>query len=410
MTSTAQTDERVAMDGGKRRPSKALLLLAVAMAATGGTIVWARTFVDLRHTELFMQDWFVYYAAGAAARAGKVALLFDGRAFTAFQYMLLRPWFVVPPSLHPWLYPPPFLLLLAPLSVLSFPVSYAVFQLASGAAALTALAWRQARRDFAWWSALLLLFFPATADEALAGQNALLTGALIIGGMRALATSPALAGTLLGAVTYKPQLFVMVPVALIARREWRALAFACISATLLCLISTLVFGPQSWWLWFEQVVHGGDPAQAQWYGQTFLTGYSFYVCAILGGLGPLGAKLVQGVAALAAAGAVWWSHRRTCTDDVRLGILLVATVMATPHLQAYDMLLLGAAAILFFVRSRDGIDGFELALFAGTWMLPLLRPSVTHAGIYVIPVVLTGLLVEGVRRTNAQPRPSGKPD
>lgn len=387
--------------GGHKKFSRTLLLLAIATALTGGTIIWVRVVIDLRHTELFMQDWFVNYAAGVASRAGEFALLFDGNAFTDFQYRLLRHWYSTPPSLLPWFYPPLFLLLLAPLSLLSFPLSYAVFQLVTGAAALGALGWRGLRRGFAWPSALLLLSFPATASGALAGQNALLSTALLVGGMRVLDASPAFAGALLGALAYKPQLFLMVPVALIARRAWRALAFTCASAALLVLLSASVFGLQSWWLWLDLIFRGSDPAKAQWYNETFLSGYSFYVCATDAGLVPLAAKLVQVAAALVAAGAVWWTQRRGSNEEAKLGVLLVATVMATPHLQMYDLMLPGAAAILFFVRARKGIDGLDLTLFASTWMLPLLRPNLVTAGIYAVPVVFAALLVNGLRLTRS---------
>lgn len=226
--------------------------------------------------------------------------------------------------------------------------------------------------------------------------------------MRLLDTCPALAGLLLGSLAYKPQLFCMVPVALAAKGAWRALGFTCASAVLLVLLSAAEFGPQAWWLWLDQVARGGDPAEAQWYGQTFLTGYSLYVCAILAGMAPLAAMLLQGAASLAAAAAAWWSHRRPCAEDARLAVLLIATVIATPHLQAYDMLLLGAASILLFVKSREGIGIFDLALFAGAWALPLLRPSLIPTAVYVIPVILTELLIEGVRRTNTLDTPRSR--
>jgi alpha-1,2-mannosyltransferase len=388
-----------AMSNLSMQVRRGLFLLGVTMAATTGVVLWGRVIIELTHTELFMQDWFVYYAAGAASRARDFSLLFDGNAFTDFQYALLKPWFVAPPTLHPWLYPPLFLLLLAPLTILSFPVSYAVFQLSTGAAALVALAWRGAQRGFSWWSALLLLAFPASCPEVLAGQNAFLSTALLIGGVRALDSQPALAGAMLGALAYKPQLFLMVPIVLVAKRAWRAFGFLCASTLLLVLISAVVFGPLSWWLWLDSVVRGGDPSQANWYNQTFLTGFSFYVCATLAGMAPLAAKLAQAAVSLAAALAVWFSYRRTAPEDIKLGVLLMATAIATPHLQPYDMLLVGAAAILFFVRSREGIGVYEFLLLSIAWMLPLLRPALIPAGMYIVPVLLAALLIYGVKRS-----------
>jgi hypothetical protein len=373
------------------------LLLLVSMAAGGGLTVWTLAFLDLRHTELFMQDWFVYYAAGIAARSGRLALMFDPRAFTDFQYGLLRSWYVAKPALHPWFYPPPFLLILAPLSLLSFPVSYVVFQLTTGAAALAALAWRGCGRG-----AFLLLPFPATCAEALAGQNALLSCSLLVGGMLQLDKRPALAGVLLGAVAYKPQLFLMVPVALVAARAWRPLAHTVAAAAMLALLSAVAFGPQVWWLWLDGIAHGANDAQTQWYDQTFLTGYSFYVCAVLAGMAPAAAQVVQAAASVAAAAAVWRSYRGERPAGAALGVLLVATVMATPHLQAYDLLLVGAAAVLFFIGGRQEIGPSEVVLFAAAWALPMLRPSLGPADVCLVPVIMAALLVAGMRRADQE--------
>ena len=59
----------------------------------------------------------------------------------------------------------------------------------------------------------------------LAGQNTFLSLALFYGGMRLVDRAPAIAGILLGLLAYKPQLFLLIPVALLAARRWRVLAW-----------------------------------------------------------------------------------------------------------------------------------------------------------------------------------------
>ena len=47
-------------------------------------------------------------------------------------------------------------------------------------------------------------------------------------------------------MTYKPHLGLLIPVALLAGRQWRAIAGAITSAGALLLASVLLFGPDIW--------------------------------------------------------------------------------------------------------------------------------------------------------------------
>lgn len=373
-----------------------LASLAIVLGGAAGILGWAGTILARNSISAFMQDWAVYFAAGSLARTGKVALLFDVQRFTDYQYASLGSWLVGPPTLHPWLYPPLYLLLLAPLSVLPFGVAYAAFLLATGAAAIAALAWRGGGHVMDWPRGLMLLVFPATIINTLTGQNALLSAALMIGGVRMLERAPAAAGIVLGLLAYKPQLFLLVPLALSAARAWRALtaAFAIIAA--LAVASAALFGLQSWFLWIDEMVGFDAPLQAAWLGNTFLHGYSLDVCLSLLGLPDPVAAAAQAVVAAAAAGAVWWAWSRHFAVEARLAVLLVAAIIATPHLQAYDMVPLAAAAILMFRESGIGLG--ELGLFAGIWALPLLRPINVPSGRFAVPAVLAALLVYAMAR------------
>src|SRR5437588_863727 len=83
---------------------------------------------------------------------------------------------------------------------------------------------------------------PAAAINAGMGQNAFLMAALLVGGFRVLRTCPALGGAILGLLTMKPQFWLLVPVALAAGREWRALLWSVATAIGLALLSLAMFG------------------------------------------------------------------------------------------------------------------------------------------------------------------------
>ncbi|HUK60264.1 MAG TPA: glycosyltransferase family 87 protein [Stellaceae bacterium] len=371
--------------------------LAIILGGVGGILGWLGTasVVINRLGPVLYQDWIVFYSAGTAIRAGMSDLVYDGTHLTAFEAALLGPWFTGPVTLHPFLYPPPFLLLLAPLSLLPFAVSYVGFDMASALAAVAALA-RRERGGYDWWRGLMLLAFIPACTNALTGQNGALSLALTVSGFRLLERRPAWAGAVLGLLSYKPQLFLLVPVALAAARAWRALAACAVSAAALVLLSALAFGPETWLLWIKAGVEARDPSYAEWFRETYLGGYGIYVVAARFGAPDLVAKALQAGAILIGAGATYWAYAREGRTEAKLAVLLAAMIAAAPHLEAYDMMLLSAAAILIFTNAAGEIGFAEFVLLAAIWILPLLRPSLTVAGL-LVPVVLFGSVYVALR-------------
>src|SRR5439155_352385 len=87
---------------------------------------------------------------------------------------------------------------------------------------------------------------PTTAIAIVSGQNGFLAGALLAGGLRLAAGHPLAAGVLFGLLTYKPQLGLLVPVALAAAGLWRTLTIAGVTAILLVALTSLLFGGAIW--------------------------------------------------------------------------------------------------------------------------------------------------------------------
>ena len=93
---------------------------------------------------------------------------------------------------------------------------------------------------------LFLLLAPGVAVNLFFGQNGILSTILLGGGVLLLRSRPVLGGMLLGLMAYKPQLALLIPFALLAGREWRALAAAILSQLGLMLLSLLVLGVEPW--------------------------------------------------------------------------------------------------------------------------------------------------------------------
>jgi hypothetical protein len=334
------------------------------------------------------EGWMVYYNAARAYFEGNLPLLYDGERSTALLNARFADWLTQPLPLHPWLYPPHYLLLLLPFGWLPFAVSGGLF-LVLCLIAVIAAAWTYARSGVE--RAILagsILLCPASAFTICVGQNTFLTCALLLAGFGFATRNPMLGGTLLGLLTYKPQLWLMVPVALIAARQWKALAAALGAASLAAAISVALFGLEPWRAWIELMTAPSAVYDA-WRVIARLNGQSVYANAIwLGASVPL-ANLAQAAAALVAAGSVWWCHRRPMADDLRLAVLLAATILAAPHVIDYDAVLLGIAATLFFTHAyRDGFRFGDTAIAVLVWASPLANPpSVFRIGL------LTPLLI-----------------
>ena len=137
-------------------------------------------------------------------------------------------------------YPPTYLAILAPLTLLPLRVALAVWAAASGVA--MGLASRSR-----WSPALLLL--PPVLWALPGGQTSVMLGSLSLGAVLLL-REPRLAGALLGiAVGIKPQLVLVLPFALLIDRRWAALLWAAATFLLIAIASGVIFGPLLWLDW-----------------------------------------------------------------------------------------------------------------------------------------------------------------
>ena len=361
------------------------------------------------------QDWMVFYTAARAYLDGNLPLIFDGARFTAALNQRFADWLSFPLNLHPWVYPPTFLLLFLPFGLLPALASFVLF-LMVGVIAVLAAVWLYAGPgNSRWLHTFSLLFCPAVPFNVLTGQNAFLTSALVVGAFGLLSRRPALGGLLLGILTFKPQLWIMVPIALVAGREWRALASAGTTAVLLALASLAVFGAEAWREWLE-LMTGPSELYRAWLQAGRLNGQSVFACATLLGAPSSVANLAQGTAVGIAAGCVYWIFRQRTLRELQLSSLLAATILAGPHVSASDGVLLALAASLFL--SAMGASELRSCSMRATaagaiWVSPLFNPpSLFPVGLTtpVIILLFLGFAISMIREDAAFSRSRAESD
>ena len=344
------------------------------------------------------EDWMVYYSAARSFFDDHLATLYDGATLTEAMNARFAGWLAHPLPLHPFLYPPHYLLLRLPFGAMPPALGAVVFLLASFALMAAALILLSEKRDERLLYVLAALLSPAAAIAVWLGQNSFLTAALLVGGFALAKRRPLLAGILLGVLTYKPQFWLMVPIALIAARQWKTLGAALGSAALLALTSLVVFGPAPWEDWLS-LMTAPSALFEHWQTLARLNGQSLYACAVLLGASPQLANALQFTGAALAGAAVWRCFSRPFPADLAIAILLAATVFAAPHIIDYDALLLCIAAAIFFAHTlRHGADLGDSVIAVALWLSPLINPpSVFPTGL-ATPLLVALFVLRVVRR------------
>jgi Glycosyltransferase family 87 len=316
-------------------------------------------------------DFTTSWVVGLQALRGNTAALYDTAEFLKIQTAVLGAQNYLYPN---WPYPPTFSLLMAPFALLPYFWSFVSWVLLTLLFCLI-VTYLIARRSAA---IALVLASPFTAWNIMAGQNGFLTGALLGASLFLLERQPILAGVFIGCLTYKPQFGILLPVALLAAKQWRAVASSIITASVLFVASAGAFGISAWQAFprglFQQVgvvleAEGVPDAAANW-------GYLQTVYGLIRYFNG-GAALAwagQGVVVSCAAMVVWRIWRSSTGYALKAAILSCAALLASPYGFAYDLAAI-AIPVAFLARDqmRSGMLRGEqtalLALFGTTFAL-----------------------------------------
>ena len=388
-------------------PSVKKFLFPAALALPFGLYGWAFVIatgigydgVIGPHYNALGCDWAIFYTAARAWYEGNLAHIYDqvwlkDTLNTAFAHWLTAP--MAYPAFH---YPPTYLLLLVPFGVLSFVVSYALAQVLSFAGLVLALRRFTDRSQKFWFYAASLLVCPASSNNVLSGQNMFLIAALYVVGFGLLDAQPFLAGAVMGLTSFKPQIALMVPFALLGARNWRALAGAATSAVLFAGVSALVLGPGIWEQWFSLMLFPRHDVAYTGIDWGRMWDDSVFTIATLLGAPKFVANAIQASATLAAATCVYLVYRRPMANDLRFAVFLAASVVGSPHVSPYDMILLAlAATILVWNMLDENLRPTALVIPLAAWLLPLICPPRALVTGYLAPFVMFALIWTAMSR------------
>jgi arabinofuranan 3-O-arabinosyltransferase len=307
----------------------------------------------------FGDDFISFWSAPFLAWHGQAAAVYDWNAFHAFTTGVAG----AAIQSYQYNYPPVLLVLSAPLALIPYVPGLFVWLIGGWYAFYAALRVARPARD-TW---LLALATPAVFISAVGGQSGTWTAALLGGGLSLLERRPALAGILFGLLIVKPQLGILLPIALLAARQFRVFAIAGLTVAALVLASMLLCGADIWSVYFQHVAVMRhltlEDGSGVWH--RFV---SVFVALRRLGAGIPTAYAAQALVALAAAAVVaiaWYRDVRPAAKNV---LLILGTWLATPYVQDYDLVVGAFVAVwqleLDPLPAKPAIIGAALVMLA----------------------------------------------
>lgn len=346
---------------------------------------WGRDFVNL-------------WGGGHFLREGGAASIYDVAVYRDFVASLFG---VVKP--HNYSYPPVTFPIAELFSFLPYGVALAAWLLGTGALFVwAARSWWP--RD--WHSPWLALLTPAALVNIWAGHYGFLIGALFLMGWQRLGERrPAEAGAWFGLMLIKPHLAALVPLVLLIRRQWLAIAAGAVTVIVLAGATIAAFGVESWRDWLIQ--GGGKQLSLIDAGGSF---YGFMstsaATAVLRFSDNMNAALAAQaiLAAAAIAGLIVASLRPTPIPDLAM-LTATATFLVLPYAFNYDLMVVMVAALRLW-SDPDSSRAHRAAAILG-FIAPQIGMLVAPLGWPLTPLMLAALFAGqldlALRRTRSDP-------
>lgn len=298
----------------------------------------------------------------------------------------------------PFMYPPTFILLIAPLAFLPYMLSWLAW-LGVTAIPYVAAIRRILPARLAWPFALAA---PPVFFNVMYGQTGFLSAGLIGLGLVLLGRRPVAAGVLIGLASVKPHFGVLIPLAFIAGGHWRAFTSAALTVLATVVASVLALGDDPWFAFIGTSLFHLDGFSAGAFNFVPMT--TVLSAARMAGW-PMDAAWAAQYAVAAAAAALvawaWWrGRRRPETLGLQGAILCVATPLALPMTYLYDLVLVVPAAAWLWADMRErGATRAEVVALAApiAALLPVKAVAATF-GVQTGPLLLAALLALATHR------------
>jgi hypothetical protein len=292
-----------------------------------------------------------------------------------------------------WFYPPIFFFATVPFALLPFAASLLAWDTVGLALFLFAIGKVVPRHGPLVLAAMAT---PVVLWNSTLGQNGCLSAALIAGALAALDRRPIVAGALIACLTFKPQLGVLVPVALVCGGYWRTFASAALLTALLAAASLAAFGIDAWASFLASITLAKQTILVDTAIGAAKLESVFGLARLLGG-GTDVAWAAQLVVALPVVALVGWLWRSSASIDLKAAALAAGTVLVTPYVLIYDLVIL-VVPIAFLART--GLSKGESLAVAAAGLLLFLRALADAPLGLAASLVVAGIVVARIFRSH----------
>ena len=310
-------------------------------------------------------DYLVFWYAGLETAAGRALELYNPLKFSANLVENFGKQF----NIATWLYPPHVLAIYAGLSKLTFALGWLVFGVISLAAYLFSVAKIFPDKPRI---ALLCAISPATFICIMQGQTGILVSALLFAGLFAMPTRPILAGILIGLLTIKPQMGILIPFILIFERRFLTFAVASLTTLVLIAASMAWLGLDVWQQYLTSTMDGSSIALLKYIASlkigSMLTLYGF--ASALGAPHEI-AMTAQALTALGCLIATWFVVRSNIDLTSKIITYILLTYLVSPYVMSYDFSAATLAAAVVITTATYSKPDRILAY--GIFFLPLIH-------------------------------------
>ncbi|MGH9497419.1 MAG: glycosyltransferase family 87 protein [Candidatus Sulfotelmatobacter sp.] len=298
------------------------------------------------------------------------------------------------------LYPPQVSIFFAPLAHFSYPVALVIWWILCAAiyAGCCFAVWRACpnMKNYGWTVATLGLGFPAFFHLIAWGQtSAIALACFTVIFLLLRRKHDFLAGIALGCLIFKPQLGLAAAVVFLAIGAWKVIVAALLSAAAELFIGVFYYGMEPVREWVRNLSNFGgvlpllEPKPYQTH--CLLTFWSMLVPRL--GLASI-AYLISAIVVLAATIALWRREVGVALN-LRYSALLLATVLVSPHLTVYDLVVLAPAMLLladWLIGTRHARSRAAGTLLYLVYALPLLGPLARWTHVQLSVIAMSALL------------------
>jgi hypothetical protein len=314
------------------------------------------------------------------------------------------------------LYPPQVSLLFAPFAYLPYPWALALWWFFSTAIyALCCYAvWRSCPqlRDHGFTVAILAAGFPGFFNLIAWGQtSALALACFTIFFFLMRKKRDFLAGLVLGCLIFKPQLGLAAAILFLLLGTWKIVVGAILSATAQLSIGVLFYGVSPLRTWFSMLsdVPGLSTLLEPKPYQTHCL-RTFWSMLISWSSLSITLYVISAVIVIAWTVFVW-KHSQDLA--LRFSLLLLTTVLVSPHLTVYDLVILVPAFLLLsdwaIARRETSKSGFIGTMLYLAYILPLAGPLLrgTHVQLSVVAMSILAYSIMKSIETDTTRQPLG---